>query len=279
MKRISALIFVAFVLVPWALVGAADWAELDYYTPVLLNGPVYLNDTATFALKVPGILADGDYYITTTQGVAFIDVKKVYEPAEGYTVLLIYLKPVGLANYSQNFEVERLAYIHYINMSYALRFTVEPRPEDRLILDYEAKLRAAEAEATRYKELYEKEKAAHEKDNKKNAATIAELKRRLANLTKQYQNVTAKLEDLRTKVRQYELANKELESRVNEYRELNAELIYKLSERSEADYLDQAKKDKRVGSFLIGAGVFGWLTAGVLVLVAGVAYISYKYKS
>ena len=279
MKRISALIVVVVLVLGPALVAAADWSELDYYTPVLLNGPVYLNDTATFAFKVPGIPADGDYYITTAQGVAFINVKKVYEPAEGYTVLLIYLRPVTLGNYSQNFEVERLAYIHYNNMSYALRFTVEPRPEDRLILDYEAKLKAARAEAARYKELYEKEKAAHQKDNAAKNKEITALKARLSNLTKQYQNATAELEKLRTKVKQYELANKELEERLSEYRELNAELIYKLSESSEGDYLEQAKKDKRAGSFLVGAGVLGWITGGVLVLVAGAAYISYKYKS
>lgn len=269
-KALIVLVFGVLLISNAAL--AVEWDTLDFYKPYLMNKPVYLNETAVFAFKVVGIPKPGSYYVVPDNKTAVVDLRQIYEKG-GYSVILIYLRPLFVDPFKANFG-ERVAYLYYNNTKYELLYNVDPRPEDQLILNYEAEIENLKAELKRANNETEKYKKLYEERTKE----VTDLKKRLSDLTAKYQNATKKIDDLNTKVKQYELANKELEERVNEYRTLYNELILKQSEKTQGDYIKQSEKNKRIGSALLGSGLFGWLLGGVFLLVGVYLYVDYRYK-
>ncbi|NJE47320.1 hypothetical protein E3E35_07895 [Thermococcus sp. GR7] len=105
-----------------------------------------------------------------------------------------------------------------------------------------------------------------------NQPNTAELRTQITNLTKENRELKAQLANLTNKVNQLKAENEFLSQQNEEYRTMIQNLLKETAQGSEQDYIEQAKKERLIGSVLLKSILF----AGAIVGLIG--YGLYKKK-
>lgn len=104
------------------------------------------------------------------------------------------------------------------------------------------------------------------------AQDVSKLQAKIANLTKENRVLKEKLANQTNLVNQYKAKSKFLEQQNNEYKTLITKLLEEQAQKSEKNYIEQAKKERLIGSIIIKALIVGGL------LVGGIGFLLYKIK-